>query len=185
MKRLFFIALSLLICVGTYAQHKPLKHIEIKESAITQVRTENRNNYTNTINTYSASALLSLRVSHEKGIKYPELDYELWSASYNVNDDKVSLLKSMAKLSEGFGGLLIGATPMTLSIGESNYIIDSWYLGTQQIMIDLNKTIIEHISVSGLQSIRFGSSCYVEFGDTEQELWRRCAKEVFDKRKHL
>lgn len=185
MKRLILL-LSILITSTAIAQHRPLKHIEVKDFPTNRISIENENNFSNTTNTYSASSLLvRLKVSHEKGIKYPALEDDFWSLSIMLDGAEKSKLKTMAKMNAGFGDLLVGSDPLILYIGESKYTIRGWYLGDAFLMIDISKALTEHISISGFQSIKVGNNTFIDFCDTEQELWRRCAKEVYDKRKHL
>lgn len=185
MKR-FIVLLSILITSTALAQHRPLKNIEVSDFPTNRVSIENKNNFTNTTNTYSASSLLvRLKVSHEKGIKYPALEDDFWSLSVKLDEAEQRKLKTMTSMNAGFGDLLIGSDPLILYIGESRYTIRSWYLGDAFLMIDISKALTEHISISGFQSIYIGNSTFIDFCDTEQELWRRCAKEVYDNRKHL
>ena len=185
MKRIILL-LSILITSTAIAQHKPLKQIEVSDFPTNKVSVDNRNNFTNTTNTYSASSLLMrLKVSHEKGIKYPAREDDFWELSVRLDETEQSKLKTMAKIEAGFGDLLVGVDPLILYIGESKYTIRGWYLGDKYLMIDINKALTEHISISGFQSIYVGNSAFIQFGDTEQELWRRCALEVYKNRKHL
>lgn len=185
MKRIIVI-ICVLFSINTYAQHTPLKHIEVPDFPTNKVNTEERFNFSETVNTYTAHCLfLNQQVLHEKGIKYPDIGYDLWSIAMMLDNDEISTIKSMADMSKGIGDLLVGVTPLTVSIGESKYTIKSWYLSSRQLMMDLNKDIIEHISISGLQSISVRTKSCLQYNDIQQELWRRCAKEVYDKRKNL
>lgn len=184
MKR-FILLLSILITSTAIAQHKPLKHIEISDFPTNKVSVSNKYNYSGTINTYSASSLLRrIDVSHEKGIKYPDTDYNSWLLTIRLYNAEETKLKQMAKTKAGLGDLIVGVDPIVLYIGESKYSISNWYLGTAFLMIDVNKSKTEHISISGFQGIYIKGQCFIQFDDTEQELWRRCASEVYSERKY-
>lgn len=185
MKR-FITLLCSLICIQGYAQHMPLKPIEVPDFPTNKVYVDARNNITNTINTYAASSLLGkLRVSHEIGLKYPYEDYFLWSISIDINNNERNQIISNAKtlqLSENF---ITGESGLFLEIGGERYRIFTWCIINNSLMIDTSSIAIEHISISGLQKVYYCTEKAIEFNELEQELWRRCAKEVHDKRKHL
>lgn len=182
------VLLCTLISTCVYAQHVPLKHIDVADNYATRIKLDNSYNFTNTIEICSASfALASKKISHEKGIKYPDQDYNLWNISLRLDSNQATALKSNAKLQDGLGNLSIGVSKLLLVIGESKYNISTWYYASENnhLMIDVTKNIAEHISISGFQAIFVEGHEVAPFNDIEQELWRRAAKEVYDKRKHL
>lgn len=180
--------MSILISTCIYAQHVPLKHIDVADNYATKIQLDNSYNFTNTIEICSASfALASYKISHEKGVKYPDQDYNLWNISLRLDSDESAALKSKAKMQDGLGNLSVGISKLLLVIGESKYNISTWYYSSDNnyLMIDVTKNIAEHISISGFQSIFVENHEVVPFNDIEQELWRRSAKEVYNRRKHL
>lgn len=181
MKRLLLLMI-MLICTSAYGQHRPLKHIEVNESNVVyQLHKKCENNITASVNTYSASSLLvRLQVSHELGIKYYDRLVNDWLVQLRLRDNELAKIKSLATFLNDFG-----IEPLTLKIGESSYTVKKWYLGNEYLIIDINKSIAEHISISGFQSINFNGQSFVAFEELEQEMWRRCAKDVYENRKHL
>ena len=185
MKR-FILVLSLLISSIAFAQHKPLKHIEISDFPSNKISVSVDNNLANTINSYSASSLLArIRIVHEIGIRIPDLDINQYYLSVNLDNEEAKRLILYAKLKGEPDGVRFGVSPIILNIGELKYTIKSWAISDKHLMIDIAKEITEHISISGFQDICIGNNYIVLFDDHEQELWRRCAEKVYDNRKHF
>ena len=183
----FITLLSILISASVFAQHTPLKHIEVGDYPSCKVKTELRKNITETTETYSASfALYSNIVSHEKGIKYPALEDNIWGIKTNLDSKQDVTIRIKTKMNDGWG-----QSKIYVAIGECNYLVSSWYYSAdyKHLYLDLNKSQIEHMSISGFQGIYLNEvkeeNLIVSYSDVCQELWRRCAKEVYDKRKHL
>ena len=191
MKKLAFL-IGLLISTSALAQHIPLKDITVGDYPACKIHTNNSNNITNTTNTYSASfGIGTKKISHEKGIKYPDLDYNCWSINISLNSSENTKLRNLANMRDGLGDLMVGISPLLLKIGESIYNIKSWYLSSygehNYLMIDTTKQIIEHISISGFQGLYVNEvndfKEVAKYSDVSQELWHRCAEEVYQKRK--
>lgn len=187
MKKVILI-LSFIISLNLHAQHTPLKHVDVPDTYATQIKVDYSHNFTNTIEICTASfSLASKKIYHEKGIKHPDLDYNSWCIYLRLDSEASIQLTDKAKMQEGFGNLSIGASKMTLIIGESQYSINTWYYAgdNKQLMIDINKNITEHISISGFQGLYVNEHLIKKFDDVDQELWRRAAKEVYSLRKNL
>lgn len=187
MKKIFAI-MGLLLSMTAYAQHIPLRHIEVPDNYATQIRTETTDNFSNTIETFTAYfGLGSKRFSHEKGTSYPDFEHNNWSVYVNLNTEQDEILKTHAKMQEGFTDFYTGISTIQVNIGEKQYSISTWYYSakSKSLMIDINKSIAEHMSVSGFQGIYTSHKEITRFSDVEQELWRRAAKTVYDKRKNL
>lgn len=174
-------------CLSAYAQHKPLKEVQVGDYPGCKVRTSLHNNFANTTETYAAAFELGAqRVSHEIGIKHPDLGYNLWGISTSLDSKEDLTIRIKAKMNNGCGGSVI-----YIVIGEKTYAITSWYYAAnnRHLLIDLSKEQIEHMSISGFQAIYLNEvsddTLLLSYSDVSQELWRRCAKEVYNKRKYL
>ena len=186
----FFIIVSILICSQIInAQHIPLRHIEVPDTFKTRLRFENYNNSDHTKDIYSVSFdLPSKSITHEKGIEWPHFEHDLWHISVILDSEQSNLLTTVAKMQEELGGLLFkGISEIYITVGESKYNVSSWYYfpDSKQLDLDITKSITEHISISGFQGIYCQYKDIVRFSDIEQELWRRSATEIFNKRKQL
>lgn len=178
----------LLIGVCTHAQHKPLKHIDLNSVYISQSGAEKSYNTGNTREIYGSYFYLGRnRISHHKGIQSPDLGYDLWEITTRIDADEaiaLELYTVQEKLSSDFYS---GLTKLSIVVGESIYGIANWYyseiLGNYTLMIDIDKNLTKHISISGLQGIYANGIEIIAFSDIEQELWRRAAKDVYDIRK--
>lgn len=187
MKKIITI-IFLLIGACAYAQHKPLKHIELNSVYISQSGAEKSYNIGNTREIYASHFYNGKnRISHHKGIDSYDLGYELWDISTQIDVDEQIALKLYTSKKEVTSGFYSGITPLSIVVGESTYKIANWYysenLGRQAIMIDIDKNITKHISISGLQGICCNGIEIIAFSEIEQELWRRAAKDVYDTRK--
>lgn len=186
--RKFVFILALIISVNLHAQHAPLKHVDVPDNYATKINVDKSYNFTNTIDICTASfSLASKKIYHEKGIKYPDLDYNSWCISLRLDSEASTQLNDKAQMQDGLGNLSVGISKITLIIGESKYSINTWYYAgdNKHLMIDINKNITEHISISGFQGLYVNDHLIVKFNDIEQELWRRAAKEVYSLRKDL
>lgn len=190
MKKLILISLLLLASVSIYAQHKPLKSIDLNSVYISQSGADKTYNIGNTREIYTAY-FYSYRnsVAHHKGIKDYDLGYDLWSLNIRLDTDEAIALNSYALMTESSSKFYTGKDKLKISIGESTYTIDNWYYselgGQYHLMIDINKSITNHISISGFQGIIAHNVEIIAFSDIEQELWRRAAKDVYDTRRNL
>lgn len=187
MKKIFVIA-GLILSMTAYAQYTPLRHIEVPDNYGTQIRTEISDNISNTIETFTAHfGIGSKRFNHEKGTSYPDFERNNWNVSIKLNSEQDEILRAHAKMEEGFTRFYTGTSTIQINVGEKQYNITTWYYAadSKSLMIDINKTIAEHISVSGFQGIYSSYKEILRFSDIEQELWRRAAKTVYDKRKNL
>ena len=189
MKKILITIAFLIVACVSYAQHLPLKHIEVGDYPTTEIRKSFSNNFANTINPYSAKFCFTWGIYHEVGFKDPDLNFCTWGLEMNLNTKQDLTLKIKASTTQGFGDLLQGVKPLYLSVGETTYPVRTWYYATdsKHLMLDFYKGIVEHISISGLQGIYVNipseDSQLIKFTDVEQELWRRSAEEVYSKRK--
>lgn len=189
MKRI--LALSfMLVCLNAAAQYKPLKHIEIPDGPIYQMDFDSRNNVTETINYYTASAhLTTIAVSHAKGIAYPDINHNVWELRIKLNSENKERFLQITQAKEIFDDYWVGnsSNRMLLSIGEEEYHINTWSLSGDHLFIEVHKDVIKHIGISGLQCIYAHTTDKIlfEYSDITQEFWRRCAHNVYEGRKHL
>ena len=187
MKKFIYLLSSLFLLFGTcaYAQHKPLKPIVLNSVYISQSGAEKSYNLGNTREIYASYFYLGKnRVSHHKGIQSPDLGYNLWEITTQIDTDEAIALELYTVKKEQFSDFYSGITQLSIVVGESTYKIANWYysenLGRQAIMIDIDKNIANHISISGLQGICCNGIEIIAFSEIEQELWRRTAKDVYD-----
>lgn len=189
MKKILIALICTILCFSAHAQHVPLKHIEVPDFPTTQIRKDYSNNFAKTINTYSAIFSFTWCFRHEVGYKEPDLDYNVWGLSLVLDQKQDLTLRIKAKAEQGLGDLLQGAAPLYLTVGGKHYVINTWYYatGNKRLMLDFEKNIVEHVSVSGLQGIYTETvseeNKIIVFNEVQQELWRRSAEEVYSKRK--
>lgn len=191
MKKLVLLSILLLASVSIRAQHKPLKSIDLNSVYISQSGFEKSYNIGSTKEIYRSYFYLgSHSISHHKGIKDYDLGYDSWRLDFNLeNNDAIALNLHTAK-SEQFTNFYSGLTYLKIVVGEATYDVKTWYYSEstpthRSLMMDINKSITEHISVSGLQGIIVNDIEIIAFSEVEQELWRRAAKDVYDTRKNL
>ena len=186
MKRIITLV-CLLVSISCFAQHIPLKHITVGDYPGCKINTSTRKNMTETIETFSASfALGSEYVYHEKGIKHPNLNDNIWGIKTSLDNKQDLTIRIKTQMNNGWG-----LSKIYVAIGDSKYIVGSWFYSEdyKHLYLDLNKAQIEHMSISGFQGIYINEvkeeNLLIPYSDVSQELWRRCAKLVHDNRKHL
>lgn len=184
MKKIITI-IFLLIGASAYAQHKPLKPIELNSVYISQSGAKKSYNIGNTREIYASHFYLGKnRVSHHKGIQSPDLGYNLWEITTQIDTDEAIALELYTVKKEQFSDFYSGITQLSIVVGESTYEISNWFYtelhGEHSLMMDIDKNITKHISISGLQGISSNGVEIIAFSEIEQELWRRAAKEVYD-----
>lgn len=187
MKR-YIILLFGLLSITAYAQHQPLKQIDIPDDPIYQMDYDNRNNLAETINYYSASAhIATIAIVHAKGIAYPDMNVNRWDIRIILNEKQKEDFIAITQAEEVFSGYWTSHIRLVLSIGEAQYHINSWSLTENCLFIEVHKDVIRHMGISGFQSISAfpGDTLIVQYQDITQELWRRCAKNVYEGRKNL
>lgn len=194
MKRLVILSVLLTFCFAMTAQHKPLKQINLNDIYISQSGAEKSYNSGSTREIYSSFFHLgSSRVSHYKGIKSPDMGYDAWTINVALDNNDAIALNSYANMNKEFDNFYSGSSALKLEVGETHYEVNIWYYSDisisttslRTLMIDINKSIAEHISISGLQGIFIDNIEIIAFSDIDQELWRRAAKDVYNTRKNL
>jgi hypothetical protein len=164
MKKIAMLAVLLAVSFVMKAQgYKPLEKVEIGDYPTTQVRFEERE-YLYGGTYYVAYHMLGMRtLKAELGV--PPLLELTYTEDYDIK---------------------VGMTGV-FSIGGEDYYLPVSFVGEGTlnkhiIYFDLLKEHIRHISVSGIQKIKYlhnGKNIHnVEFNLIEQELWRRTAEEL-------
>lgn len=193
MKKFIYLLSFLFLLFGTcaYAQHKPLKPIELNSVYISQSGAEKSYNIGKTREIYKSYFYLgSHSISHQKGIKDYDLGYESWNVDFVLDNNEAIALNIYTAKSEQFTNFHAGLTCLKIVVGEATYDVNTWYYSEatsthRYLMMDINKSIAEHISVSGLQGIIVNNIEIIAFSEIEQELWKRAAKDVYDTLKNL
>ena len=190
MKKFIILSLLFAISITTSAQHKPLKQIKLPDIYISNTGAEKTYNTENTREIYSAY-FYTLRnsIAHHKGIRDYDLGYDAWVLNVGLDTDEAIALNSHALMNENISDFFTGVDKLKISVGESIYTIDCWYYSSMnryyRLMLDINKFIAKHISISGLQGIISDDIEIIAFSEIEQELWRRAANDVYETRKNL
>jgi hypothetical protein len=187
MKKILIIIL-LANCIMAYAQYKPLKSIIIDDVYISQSGSTKSYNIGNTRETYTSYFNLGFKaIEHQKGIKDYDLGYDRWGISARLDNDDTIALEAYTKSEEALGGLHLGTSILKIFVGGTMYQVTTWYYspGDRYLMMDISKSITEHISISGLQGIYANDIEIIAYPEIEQELWRRAAKDVYSTRKNL
>lgn len=183
MKKIITI-IFLLIGACAYAQHKPLKHIELNKASLAQSGAKKVFNDGLTIEAYTAYFY-----SERNHIKYNEdlTSGKKWQIMTLIDSDEIFALKNYTSMSNPLSSspdFYDGDSKLTILVGESAYEIEDWYFGEHPVYpllhITINKEITEHISISGFQGIGSNGIEIIAFSEIEQELWRRTAKDVYD-----
>lgn len=189
MKRICILFVLLFSLFATsHAQHKALKHIELSDVYISQSGSEKSYNIGNTKEIYSSYFYLGQkRIEHQKGVKDYDLGYDLWCIQMRLDSYEAIAIELYSTMEEAIGGLYSGTSELIISVGGQKYNINSWYYtkSDRYLMLDINKNISQHISVSGLQGIETSEIEIIAFTDIEQELWRRAAKDVYETRNNM
>lgn len=191
MKKLVLISLLFLASISIYAQHKPLKYIDLNSVYISQSGFEKSYNIGSTREIYRSYFYLgSHSISHQKGIKDYDLGYDSWTIDIVMDNNEAIALNLYTAKSEQLTDFYAGLTYLKIVVGEATYDVKTWYYTEsvperRALLMDINKTIAEHISISGLQGIIVNDIEIIAFSEIEQELWRRAAKDVYDTRKNL
>lgn len=190
MKKIILLSILLLASVSMHAQHKPLKQINIHDIYLSGVGGTKTYNSGNTQEIYTVYFYHHRNsVAHYKGIKDPDLNYDLWSLTVDIDLDEAIALLAHALMKESSSDFWVGLGNLKIAVGESTYTIDKWYyselMGQHRLLIDINKSIAHHIGISGLQGIIVGDIEIIALSEIEQELWRRSAKDVYETRKNL
>lgn len=187
MKKLITI-LFLLIGACAYAQHEPLKYIDLHNTYISQSGAEKSYNIGNTREIYGSFFYLGRnRISHHKGIKSPDLEYNLWEIKTDIDNDEAIAVELYTVKEETFSNFYTGLTHLSILVGDTIYKSPRWHysetLGRHSLMIDIDENITKHISISGLQGIYVNGVEIISYSEIEQELWRRAAEDVYNTRK--
>lgn len=188
MKRIILLLIALSMSIVTLAQHKPLKKIELKDTYLSQSGSNKSYNTGSTKEIYSAHFNLGhYYIEHQKGIKDYDLGYDAWVIGIHLDPLDAVALNLYATMEESFSKFYIGTAPLCISVGGTIYEITTWYYSEtgSGLMMDINKPIAQHISISGFQGIYVGDLEIIAFSDIDQEQWRRSAKDVYETRKHL
>lgn len=186
MKKLILLSLFFLVSVSIYAQHKPLTDIVIPTDPDNQIKTEHKIDKKDIYEAFWGYP--TRRISHNLGIEMPFINHNSWEITIALKPSESLSLISNAKTQDDYG-LTKGITKLYIMIGESAYAIENWYyfdyIDNFLLTIEINKSIVEHISISGIQSIYCDTKNFIWFSDIEQVLWSKVAKTVYDKRKNL
>ena len=188
MKRIVFLLIALSMSMVVFAQHKPLKQIELKDAYLSRSGSGKSYNTGNTREIYTAYFNLGHNsIGHHKGIKDYDLGYDAWVIDIHLNPTDAVALNLYATMEESFSKFYVGTAPLCISVGGAIYEIATWYYSDTgfALMMDINKLIAQHISISGFQGILVGDVEIIAFSDIDQEQWRRAAKEVYETRKNL
>lgn len=183
----FIIILLLLMEANAYAQHNPLKHINLHSVYIAQSGSEKYYNIGNTRDIYASHFYQGRnRISHHKGIQSPDLGYNLWEISTVIDTDEAIAIELYTTKEETFSGFYTGQTQISILVGSTLYKSPKWHYsetpGHYSLMIDIDQNITKHISISGLQGIYVNGIEIISYSEIEQELWRRAALDVYNMR---
>lgn len=191
MKKFVLLSILLLASASMHAQHRPLKSIDLNSVYISQSGFEKSYNIGKTREIYKSYFYLgSHSISHQKGIKDYDLGYDSWNVDFVLDNNEAIALNIYTAKSEQSTNFYAGLTHLKIVVGEATYDVNTWYYSEvtsthRYLMMDINKSIAEHISVSGLQGIIVNNIEIIAFSEIEQELWKRAAKDVYDTRKNL
>lgn len=188
MRKALIIISAILLCSTAFAQHKELKAIDLDPVYISQSGSSKSNNIGNTRESYSSHFYVgTCFIQHQKGIQDPDIGYDVWTINASLDYKEKIALELYATKKEEFHKFYSGTSLLHISVGGTIYEISSWYYSesSSTIMLDINKEICKHISISGLQSVLAKEIGIIAFSDIDQELWRRAAFDVYTTRKDL
>ena len=159
MKRILILLLALMPVMMSGQGYKNLPKIEVPDTPATQINITEREF---PVQTYTASHMLASR-----GI----------NARVDIPPTYDLFMKTTG------GKTMMVGTKAVLLIGGEEYQLRVTHAIADRVTIDVQLSLLTHMSFSGLQGIRFENSAgkvthEETFNDIQQELWRRTSEQI-------